>query len=303
MTDPPDVLAAGAVLWRPGPDGVEVAVVHRPRYDDWTLPKGKLEPGEHLARCAVREIQEETGQVAVLGRYLTDLDYVQSSGLRKRVRYWSAASGAGRFTPNREVDDVRWLPADAARSLLSYPRDLTPLDRFGDGPPATTTLVLVRHGSAGNRSTWLGDDDLRPLDDVGRRQALAIADVLHCYGVERVISADVARCVETVRPMADSLGAAVDYDPVLAEHAYPAHVDDAIAHIREIAAASRHAVLCSQGSVIPDLVARLGTLDKVAVPHTIPSRKGSAWVLSFDGSTCVDASYESRLTPAEPAHL
>ncbi|HVE63190.1 MAG TPA: NUDIX hydrolase [Mycobacteriales bacterium] len=301
MTIVPDVLAGGAVLWRPSPDGVEVAVVHRPRYDDWTLPKGKLERGEHLTRCAVREVEEETGHRAVLGRCLGDLDYVQASGVHKRVRYWAAGSSTGRFTANREIDEVRWLPVAAAQTLLSYPRDLVPLDRFCDGPPDTTTLVLLRHGSAGSRATWRGDDASRPLDELGRAQALAGVDVLHCYGVDRVVSADVARCVETVRPMADALGVAVDYDPVLSEDAYPSHAADAVDHLRETAVAGRHTVLCSQGGVIPDLIMRLAEIDKVPLPRSIPSRKGSAWVLSFDGSTCIDAHYESRLTPADVA--
>jgi len=297
----PDVLAAGAVLWRPGPGGPEVAVVHRPRYDDWTLPKGKLEPGEHLARCAVREVGEETGQHASLGRFLTDLDYVQSSGQHKRVRYWAAKAGGGSFMPNREIDEVRWLDVGAARGMLSYPRDLLPLDRFCDGSPETTTVVLLRHGSAGSRSTWAGDDVDRPLDDLGREQARAAADVLQCFGVERVVSADVTRCIQTARPLADALGVAVDYDPVISEDAYPAHRDDALAHLRETAATGRPTVLCSQGGVIPDLIDRLATQDKVAVPRSLPCRKGSAWVLSFNGSTCVDAFYESRLTPSDVA--
>lgn len=123
------IRAAGAVLWRPGPDGPLVAVIHRPKYDDWTLPKGKLTEGENDLDAALREVREETGCKAQPGKDLGSIDYV-SRGERKTVRYWAMRSLCGSFTPTAEVDELRWVsPADALR-LLTYPRDQEVVNRF-----------------------------------------------------------------------------------------------------------------------------------------------------------------------------
>ena len=119
-----DVLAAGAVLWRSDGDSSdpEVAVIHRPRYDDWSLPKGKVDPGETEPVTAVREVHEETGHRAHLGRRLASVSYPVEQGI-KRVRYWAARSVGGEFTPNSEVDELKWLPVAAAMKQLGYPHD------------------------------------------------------------------------------------------------------------------------------------------------------------------------------------
>lgn len=116
--------AAGGVVWRRGAKGaVEVLLVHRPRYDDWTLPKGKLDPGENHRRAALREVEEETGLRCRAQAELRSVRYVDRKGRDKRVRYWAMAVVDGSFTPNVEVDEVRWVPTKLARSLLTYDRD------------------------------------------------------------------------------------------------------------------------------------------------------------------------------------
>jgi 8-oxo-dGTP pyrophosphatase MutT (NUDIX family) len=123
------VEAAGGVVWRRSPAGeLEVLLVHRPRYDDWTVPKGKLGAGEAHAGAALREVEEETGVRCTLGEELPSTSYVDRKGRPKRVRYWSMTPAGGEFTPTDEVDEVRWLPVDAAASLLTYPRDRAVLD-------------------------------------------------------------------------------------------------------------------------------------------------------------------------------
>jgi 8-oxo-dGTP diphosphatase len=118
------VQAAGGVVRRPGPDGApEVLVVHRPRYDDWTLPKGKLQPGETHEQAALREVEEETGLVCELGRELPSTSYRDSRGRPKAVRYWTMRPLSGDFRPNHEVDRVRWLAPEAAAELVTYDRD------------------------------------------------------------------------------------------------------------------------------------------------------------------------------------
>jgi 8-oxo-(d)GTP phosphatase len=128
---PPPILAAGGVVWRDGPAGCEVAVVHRPRYDDWTLPKGKLDPGEEPLEAARREVLEETGYHVEVGRDLGEVRYRQRPGERtKVVRYWSLRATDGRFEADDEVDDLRWLPLERAAAALTYALDRDVLARF-----------------------------------------------------------------------------------------------------------------------------------------------------------------------------
>ncbi|MGI8664006.1 MAG: NUDIX hydrolase [Acidimicrobiales bacterium] len=127
------VRAAGAVVWRLDGADLHVLLVHRPKYDDWSLPKGKRETGETDEQCAVREVDEETGVRGGLGRELLPSSYRDRKGRDKVVRYWAmeAADRAG-FEPNSEVDELRWLTIDGARALLSYQRDVNVLDSFAD---------------------------------------------------------------------------------------------------------------------------------------------------------------------------
>ncbi len=171
------VKAAGAALCRRTSAGTEIAVVHRPHYDDWSLPKGKLDPGETSPVAAVREVAEETGFDAALGQFLTTVEY-DVHGAPKKVDYFTAQTVSGEFTPNEEVDELRWLPLQEARSLLTYPSDRDVCDLAGRLPSDTATVLLVRHAKAGKREDWAGDDDLRPLSDAGIRQAEALRPLL-----------------------------------------------------------------------------------------------------------------------------
>ncbi|MEV5506255.1 NUDIX hydrolase [Streptomyces orinoci] len=116
------ILAAGCVLWRRTTDGLRIALVHRPKWDDWSHPKGKLKRGESAAACAVREVREETGMECVLGAALPTLRY-EVGGRLKEVRYWSAEAVGGTFVPTREVDQLAWLPPAQARHRLTHPHD------------------------------------------------------------------------------------------------------------------------------------------------------------------------------------
>jgi 8-oxo-(d)GTP phosphatase len=167
-----EIRAAGAVLWRARAGGIETALVHRPRYDDWSFPKGKSLPGEHVLLTAVREVEEETGVRAALGRRLPSQCY-PVEGPPKRVEYWAARPvSAERFAPGDEVDGLAWLPLPAARERLSYPRDVSVLDVFTTGPADTAPVILVRHAAAISRKAWRSaghaDDLARPLSDVGQ---------------------------------------------------------------------------------------------------------------------------------------
>jgi 8-oxo-dGTP diphosphatase len=125
------VRAAGGVVWRTDEGGAtEILLVHRPKYDDWTFPKGKAEPGESDEATAVREVEEETGLTCRLGAELVESHYEDNRGRPKVVRYWEMTVESGAFAPNQEVDEVRWVSARTAADLLSYGRDLPVLSSF-----------------------------------------------------------------------------------------------------------------------------------------------------------------------------
>lgn len=212
------VQAAGAVPWREEAGELAVALVHRPRYDDWTFPKGKQEPGEHLLLTAVREVREESGLHVWLGRPLAPQQY-PAGGKVKQVSYWvGQCMSWAPFAPNQEVDQLRWLPASEAAAALSYPRDAAVLADFLAGPAGTVPLIMLRHAEAGSKHERLegrpgpaavAADMSRPLDATGSAQAEALAGLLACYGRSRVFSSRAERCLATVRPYAAATGAAV----------------------------------------------------------------------------------------------
>ena len=124
--DAAEVKASGGVVWRRGDGGaLELVVVHRPRYDDWSLPKGKLDPGEGWEDAALREVEEEVGLRCRLGEELPPVHYRDNKGREKAVRYWlmQPEDGDAPFTPNDEVDEMRWVDVEEAVALLSYPHD------------------------------------------------------------------------------------------------------------------------------------------------------------------------------------
>lgn len=295
------IRAAGAVLWR-GPFGgaeLQVALVHRPRYDDWSLPKGKLDNGETPLAAAAREVAEETGHRAVFGRRLGQARYVVRSPLARQtgpkvVDYWAARAVDGAFEPNSEIDELRWLDPAQARDQLSYDFDRTVLDAFTAVPPPTATVLLVRHGKAGDRSNWHGDDDLRPLTPAGQRQATELCSTLALFGPSAVHSAPPVRCTQTVLPLAASLGLRVVEEPLLSEDGYLPDRDLGRRRFRDIVAggASDGAiVVCSQGAVIPDLVLAVAGRAAIDDRGEVPSKKGSTWVLSLHGTQCLAADY------------
>ena len=275
------VLAAGAVLWRPSDDGgePEVAVIHRPRYDDWSLPKGKVDVGESEPLTAVREIREETGYSSHLGRRLTSVSYpVEKQGIKK-VQYWAARIVDGDFTPNDEVDELKWLPVSAAVKQLQYPHDRKVLRRFAKLPADTKSILIVRHGTAGSKSRYKGDDRLRPLDKRGRAQAESLVGQLLAFGADTLYAADRTRCHQTIEPLAEELGVRIQSEPLLTEEAYADDRKAARRRILEIAAAAGTPVICTQGKVIPDLIDWWCARDGVR-PDKSRNRKGSTWVMS-----------------------
>ena len=291
------VLAAGAVLWRTNGSAAapEVAVIHRPRYDDWSLPKGKVDPGETEPVTAVREVKEETGYTSHLGRRLAAVSYPVEQGVKK-VRYWAARQIDGDFAPNAEVDELVWLPVTAAMQRVGYPHDRKVLRRFAKHPADTQTILIVRHGTAGSKARYRGDDRQRPLDKRGRAQAESLVEQLLAFGADRLFAADRLRCYQTLEPLAQKLGVPVSNEPTLTEEAYAENRRAARHRVLEIAAGGGTPVICSQGKVIPYLIAWWCERDGVR-PDKSRNRKGSTWVLSLAGGRLVAADHiDSPLT-------
>ncbi len=284
------IAAAGAVVWRPGGD---VVLVHRPRYDDWSLPKGKLESGEPARAAAVREVREETGLRVALGRSLVRVRY-RAGRDAKKVDYFAARALDGAFSPSDEVDEIRWCTPSAAAELLTYDADRRVLASFGALPADLTTLLLVRHAKAGRRDDWDGPDSQRPLSRTGERQVPPVRAMAEWYGVDHVHAAPLVRCVRTVQPVADDLDTKVVEEPALAELEY--HAETARLRLLEIAAEDGVPIVCSQGGVIPDLVSRVA--DGSGLPlRRVEAKKGSVWALFFAAGQLVAADYLPR--PAE----
>jgi 8-oxo-dGTP diphosphatase len=285
------------VLWRPGTGNsaksdegaVEVAVIHRPRYDDWSLPKGKVDPGETAPVAAVREVCEETGHQCVLGRRLNTVSYPIDPGIKK-VYYWAARATGGEFTPGKEVDELVWLPVVDAMKKLEYPQDRKVLRRFAKQPADTRTVLVVRHGTAGSKSRYSGDDTKRPLDKRGRAQAEALVPQLLAFGATEVYAADRLRCHQTLEPLAAELGVSIHSEHTLTEEAYAKNPKRGRSRMLRIAAQAGTPAICSQGKVIPDLVAWWCERDGVR-PDKARNHKGSTWVLSLSAGKLVAADH------------
>ena len=197
------VAAAGTVVLRPVTDSEpEVLLVHRPRYNDWSLPKGKIDPDEYLAGCAVRETREESAVDVRLGLPLDQITYAISGGT-KTVSYWRArAVKEGIHQPDDEVDEVLWLPASEALEQVTYDDERPLITQALELPGDTTPLVLVRHGKAMERSNWTGRDRARTLNERGRRQSRLLVPLLEAFGVGMLASSSAVRCMKTLQPYA-----------------------------------------------------------------------------------------------------
>jgi len=303
------IRAAGGVPWRWAPTGgasgievgIEVGIVHRPRYDDWSLPKGKLDPDEHPLLGAVREVREETGLTARVGRWLTTISYTVA-GVPKTVDYWAMEVLGGQFTAGEEIGRLRWLTPAAARPVLTNAQDGDVIEALLAVPCATTAVLVVRHGRAGRSSSWNGDDALRPLDETGRRQAERFAELLPVYRPARVLTAHQVRCVDSVRPLAERLDVALEVDPDFSEDSHAEDPERMAGRLRSLATAGEPVVVCSQGGVIPDTVTLLAQHDQVTLPAQA-ARKGSIWALHFtaDGRLAGADYYPRPAKPVAPA--
>lgn len=296
-SDYPVQRAAGGVVWRRHRKRTEVLLVHRPIRADWSLPKGKAKPGENPLQTAMREVAEETGLPVTMGAFLTQVRY-SSGGADKRVDYWAMrldrdSDGLPDPTDLDEVDGAIWLPVGKARDRLTYANDHEVIDRFADFGEVNVRMLLVRHGTAGDKASWRGDDDLRPLDAKGRAQATAIAATLAAFAPARVISARPLRCEQTVAPLAHRLGLRVEQADELSEPDYADHPERTMKTLGGLLSVDGPVVVCSQGGVIPKAVADLKPARLRRIPKT---RKGSVWVIGVLKKKTETADYYADLS-------
>ncbi|AQX16402.1 hypothetical protein BCR15_10100 [Tessaracoccus lapidicaptus] len=273
MSSRPKIRAAGAVVLRGGDDDLEVLMIHRPSYGDWTLPKGKGHPDELAPQTAVREVLEETGAVVRLGLRLPSIKYQLAKG-PKTVAYWRAEVVEQHpREPDDEVDKVRWFPVAKAMTRLTYADERRILSA-ALLTPRTTPLLLVRHAKAMLRKDWSGPDQERRLSGRGRRQARGLVPLLGAYGVQRLVSSASTRCVHTLKPYGEARGIAVETADLLTEEEGTVHPDDVTAYtaglFREIEGPT---AVCGHRPVLPamfrglELPARPMVVGEVIVVH------------------------------------
>ncbi|MFZ0530426.1 MAG: NUDIX hydrolase [Propionicimonas sp.] len=280
ITRPPkQITAAGTVVLRDGADGQkEVLLVHRPRYHDWSLPKGKIDPDEYLAGCAVRETREEAAVNVRLGIPVDRIQYPVGAGT-KTVYYWRArVAGNGQHKSNGEVDEAAWFTVRDALDLVTY-ADERPLIRQGAALPDSTPLVVVRHGKAMLRSNWSGRDQARPLDERGRRQSRLLVPLLEAYGVTRLASSTSTRCLRTLQPHAKAHRLEIEGWATLSEER-ASEDPKAVATLtkrlaRQAAESGQPMAICGHRPVLPTMLESLGVPPRGLQP-------GAALVLHLD---------------------
>lgn len=255
----PVIYAAGAVLWRiNGSKEIEIALIHRPRYDDWSLPKGKLDANETMISCAHREVMEETGYSAVFGPELGFATY-KVEGASKLVKYWSAqAVDEPDGMPNpQEVDAILWLSPSDARKKLTVDDDRSIVDFFLEFGTGTTPLVLLRHAKAVKREEWDGDDDDRPLAQVGQVQAKRLLSMYLPLAIKEVHSSDAMRCIETIEPMTRSLTMNPIFSTDLSEYRFTKDKDAALDYAQDLMDRGKSAIICSHNPILPKILKKL----------------------------------------------
>ena len=252
------ILAAGALVWRKSKEKkIEIAVIHRPKYNDWTIPKGKVELNESSIACAYREVIEETSIETEFGMYLGEVKYQSLDG-PKQVSFWSAqVVKENTFTPNSEVDEIKWVEAAKAAKFLSLDSDREILSKFNKLKYESKPLVLLRHAKALSRDEWQGDDDDRPLDSLGQMQAKRLLSIYQAFNLEQIHTSDAIRCYDTVEPMAKALGLRLEVSNKLSESAFKKDKEDAFDYARDLIKSDKRALLCSHNPILPKVLNKL----------------------------------------------
>jgi 8-oxo-dGTP pyrophosphatase MutT (NUDIX family)/phosphohistidine phosphatase SixA len=257
------IKAAGAVVWREEvPFELEVLLVHRPQYDDWSFPKGKVEDGETSIAAAFREVKEETGVTAVFGQYLGSSKYkIEDS--KKKVKYWMAMGlpSSAAFTPNNEVDKIEWVSVKEARHFLTYDDDREILDEFINRERYTSTLVLLRHAKAVKRSDWNDYDLDRPLSEEGVEQSKRLVAQLAPFGIQGIFTSDASRCFSTVEPLSLHLDLKVTISADLNEESFENDEKIALNYVKHLMRYPGNQLISSHNPIIPHILTKIARVE------------------------------------------
>ena len=274
------IRAAGAVLWRRLSDElIQIALIHRPRYDDWSFPKGKAEEGEIDIACAYREVLEETGYETVFGPELGQIQY-EVDGVIKKVKYWSAQAigNPSNIMDSNEVDQLIWVTLDDAKNKLSMDSDKEILKNFESFGSDSFPLILLRHAKAVAREEWDSDDGDRPLAHSGQIQAKRFLPGFLPFAISEIYTSDAVRCYESIEPIARSLKINPIFSSTLSEYEFHKDKKAWSSLVKEILENDSSALVCSHNPVIPEIVKKLiGKKNFKELDHEL--LPGESWVL------------------------
>lgn len=279
------VLAAGTLPWRVRSGQLQVLLIHRPEYDDWSWPKGRLAPNETLPETAWRETKEEVGLRLSLGIPLGVIRYKNPDGKsRKEVWYWAARVVDKKPTPDRkEVDQTRWATVDQARSLLSKEVDQKPLDILAQAYDAhqlaTIPFIVLRQAKPIPAESWTKDEVDRPLAESGYTQAKAVARLLRAWKPTRIVTSKYKRSLETIAPYVKKHGGAVRTKRWLNIKVASNHPKHLTQRLHQELKRLEPAIICSQPSVIKRVLKEVKSLieedDTLINPELVTAGKKS----------------------------
>ena len=286
------VFAAGALCWREVDGELLLALVHRSRYNDWSWPKGKVDPGETLPQTAVREIFEETGLSVKLGQRIHISNYILPNGAHKEVHYWAAkvseaVVARSRFKPDDEVSEVRWVTIEQARELMTYDYDHEVLEKlvrkYMHAALRTKPVIVLRHATATLRADWKGEEIKRPLLRAGEIEAELLAATLAAFNVKRVYTSPWNRCHQTVMPYAMQRGLTIIDRSQLSEMGESKGPQRTRKMIEKVISDGRSSVICTHRPALPtilDALAAFGTAsDEIEIHQARALKPGEMMVV------------------------
>jgi 8-oxo-dGTP diphosphatase len=281
------ISAAGAVVWRKHKDNfTEVAIIHRPKYDDWSFPKGKLEVGESLIACAHREVLEETNLQTEFGPLLGQVEYFTPDGLKK-VTYWSAKVIAEKpFRTNSEVDQLKWIPITKVIEVLTNETDKEIFDKFVKVKFNSKPFILLRHAKAITRDEWQGEDDDRPLSSSGQNQAMRLLSTYQVFNIDQIHSSDAVRCYDTVKSMAKGLDIKLEVSSKLSESTYKKDKEKAFDYVRELIKEDKSILICSHNPILPKMLNKLTKKSEIEADEDKLS-PADGWVIHRSGKEII----------------
>ncbi|UYQ76625.1 NUDIX hydrolase [Glutamicibacter sp. JL.03c] len=270
-----DIIAAGAIPWRILDDKLQVLLIHRPKYDDWSWPKGKLDPGESIAECAIREVREEIGLRITLGIPLSATAYSVKQK-SKVVYYWAAKTDAQTVIDpdGAECDGTQWVSAKKAAELLTNPTDVQPLldlvKAHKNGTLNTQPVLIIRHAKAKPRGKWTRAEGERPLAATGRRQAQAVSRMLEAWQPAHIASSPWLRCVQTLSPYASLHAMKMKNLRALTEHAATRHPERARRAVQKLFDKYRSQAICTHRPVLPFVLEVLAKNSSPKLAKSLP---------------------------------